>query len=59
MPEAAELFDESFFEAKSDAGNLQMLNKMMGDSPSNQSGVPMSGQEKSTRQSTFKPRVVK
>jgi len=36
-----------------------MLNKMMGDSPSNQSGVPMSGQEKSTRQSTFKPRVVK
>ena len=52
-------FDEDYFEPSSDAGNMQMLNRMMGNVPSNQGGVPMSGQEKSVRRGTFQPRVVK
>jgi len=53
MPKEAALFDEDYFEPGSDAGNLQILNRMSGTTPSNQHGVEMSGQEKSVRESTY------
>jgi len=49
MPKEAKLFDEDFYEPNSDAGNMQMMKKMLGNTPSNQNNVPMSGQEKGVR----------
>jgi hypothetical protein len=45
---AAELFDESYYEPSSEAGNVQMLNRMAG-ATSNDTGIEMSQQEKQTR----------
>jgi hypothetical protein len=48
--ELAEMLDEDYFEPQGDAGNVQMLNRMIEGSPaSNQNKVPMTGQEKQTR----------
>jgi len=49
MPKEAKLFDEDFYEPNSDAGEMQMMKKMLGNTPSNQNNVPMSGQEKGVR----------
>jgi len=57
-PQEADLLDEKFFEPKSEAGNLQQIQSMLGRVPSNQSGVEMTGQEKSTRQATYQPRGI-
>lgn len=57
QPREAELFDPNYYEAKTDSGQLQMLDRMTG-AASNEQGVPMSGAEKGVRQQTFKPRVV-
>jgi len=59
MPDEAAMFDEKYFEPQGDAGNMNMLQRMMGpNTPQNEQGLPMSGQERSVRQSTFKPRSV-
>lgn len=54
-PEEAELLDPSFYEPKSGAGNLQMMERSLGRVPSNEHGVEMTGQEKATRRLTYKP----
>jgi hypothetical protein len=53
MDDAAELFDEDYFEPSGDAGNVQMLNKIMGSPASNEKGIKMSPQEKGVRQSSY------
>ncbi len=53
MPEEANLLDEDFYEPTSSAGNVQMLNRMMGRVPSNEQGLPMSNSEKNVRRLTF------
>jgi len=55
-PLEAAMLDEQFFEPQSEAGNLEMINRMAGRMPSNQNNVPMSNEEKGTRQLTFEPR---
>ena len=55
-PEAAALLDESFYEPTSDAGNMQMLDRMLGGAPSNQNQLPMTTPEKSVRRLTYQPR---
>ena len=40
------------------SGQMQQMMKSMGGAASNDSGVPMSGQEQGVRQETFKPRAV-
>jgi len=57
-PEAAAMLDEGFYEPKSDAGNLQVMQQMLGRTPSNQAGLDMSNEEKSTRRLTYQPRGV-
>ena len=48
--ELAEMLDEEYFEPASEAGNVQMLNKMIGaGASSNERGIPMTGQERITR----------
>ncbi|MCP4262815.1 MAG: hypothetical protein GY774_35700 [Planctomycetes bacterium] len=48
--ELAEMLDEDYFEPQGEAGNMQMINRMIGGEPnSNQNQVPMSGREKLTR----------
>jgi len=50
MPKEAAMFDEDFFEPQSDAGNLNMMQRMLqGGMPNNQNQLPMSGQEQSVR----------
>ena len=53
MPVQAMQFDEDFFEPKTDAGSVQMLNRGMAGADSNQNGVPMSGPERSVRGQTY------
>ena len=60
-PEEAKLLDEDYFEPNGDAGNMQMMKKMMGGGPkpgatSNQSGQQMSGTERGVRARTYQPR---
>uniref|UniRef100_A0A6M3INH1 Portal protein n=1 Tax=viral metagenome TaxID=1070528 RepID=A0A6M3INH1_9ZZZZ len=58
-PKAAALLDEDFYEPQSDAGNMSMMQKMLGGQiPQNQEGLPMSGQEKSMRRLTYEPRSI-
>jgi len=64
MPKEAGFFDENFFEPASEAGNMQMLRRMLGGGamggggqvPQNQNALPMSGQEQSVRRGTHQPR---
>jgi len=57
MPKEAQLFDEDYFEPSSEAGNLQMMQRTLGPgTPSNQNQVPMSANERSTRQLTYESR---
>ncbi len=56
MPVEADMLDEEYFEPESEEGKIKMLSDMMG--ASNEKGVPMSGQEKSVRRQTFKPKVM-
>jgi len=62
MPAEAAYFDEDFYEPQSDAGNLQMLKRMMAqgeEMPSNQNQMPMSQPEKQVRQGMYeKPKMV-
>jgi hypothetical protein len=58
MPVEADLLDEDYFEPESDEGKVNQLMQTMGGA-SNEQGIPMSDQEKSVRQSTFKPRMIK
>jgi hypothetical protein len=55
MPQEAKLLDEDYFEPSSDAGNIQMLKRIMGkgNMASNEKGLPMSNEEKGVRQLTF------
>ena len=56
MPKEAAMFDEEFFEPSSDAGNMQMLKRMMNQGKpmmSNQNQTPMTGQEKQVRQGMY------
>lgn len=61
MPKEAALFDEEYFEPQGDAGNMQMLKRMMGGNvPSNQNAIPMSQQEKGVRQSMYqRPKLIR
>ncbi len=61
MPKEAAMFDEDFFEAGTEAGQMQQMQKMLGaGTPSNQNNVPMSGQERSVRESSYqKPSLVR
>lgn len=56
----AELFDESFYEPSSGAGNMEMLNRMMKPgAESNEQGIQMSGQERGVREKMFgRPQLV-
>jgi hypothetical protein len=47
--ELNEMLDEKYYEPTSDAGNMQMLDRMMGSSPSNEQRLEMSAPEKSVR----------
>ena len=58
MPVEGDLLDEDYFEPQSDAGQMQQMMSTMQGATSNDSGVPMSGQEQNVRQQTFKPRSV-
>ena len=53
--DAADLLDEDFYEPSSDAGNVNMLQRLMGGGnvPSNEKGLPMSSPEKNVRRLTF------
>jgi hypothetical protein len=58
MPMEANMLDEDFFDPQSDAGNVQMLKKIMGKPmASNEQGIQMSNNEQSVRQSTFDRRM--
>jgi len=46
--ELDEMLDEKFYEPSSDAGNIQMIDRMRG--ASNEQGIEMSGQEAQTRE---------
>jgi len=49
-PQLAQLFDEDFFEPKTDAGNMQMMQRQFGPgTPSNEQGIAMSDTERSVR----------
>ena len=51
-PQLAEMFDEDFFEPSSQAGNLQMVNRMIGQGRTpmqNEQGLPMSQPERGVR----------
>ena len=55
-PKEAAMFDEDFYEPSSDAGNMQMLDKMMGGNvPSNQNQLPMTTPEKNVRRQSYGP----
>ncbi len=60
MPQLSQLFDEGYFEPSGEAGNMQMIEKMLtgggGGGPSNEQGIPMSAKEQSMRQQTNEPR---
>jgi len=58
MPKEAALFDEAYFEPTSDAGNMQMLQRSLGQGKpmSNQNNLPMTGQERQVRQGTNQPK---
>jgi len=56
-PHMAKFFDENFFEPNTEAGNLQMMDRMLG-APSNEQGIEMSGTERGMRESTFQPRMM-
>lgn len=56
LPTEAAFLDEDFYEPTSEAGNLAMMQKMLGRGPSNQNQVPMSSEERSVRQSTYNTR---
>ncbi|TES93498.1 MAG: hypothetical protein E3J94_01375 [Desulfobacteraceae bacterium] len=47
--ELSGLLDENFYEPTSEAGNMQMLDRMMGSKASNEQGIQMSQQEKGVR----------
>jgi len=55
MPKEAALFDEEYFEPKTDAGQLQQIEKQLGYE-SNQNGIPASTKERSVRAATDSPR---
>ena len=61
MPKEAALFDEEYFEPQGDAGNMQMLKRMMGGNvPSNQNAIPMSQQEKGVRRGMYeRPKLIR
>lgn len=53
-PQLAEMFDEEFFEASTPGGDMQMMNRMIGQgATSNQNNVPMSLPERTMRSRTF------
>ena len=52
--EEAALFDENYFEPKSEAGQVEMMNRSIeGGSASNQNMLPMTQPERSVRQQSF------
>jgi hypothetical protein len=52
--EVAKLLDEDFYEAKSEAGNAEMLKRSIGQgATSNQAGIEMSQQERTAREGMF------
>ena len=59
MPDEAAMFDEDYFEPQSEAGNVNMMQRMLGggsgSGPSNQSGVPMSQPEQVVRSRSYSP----
>ena len=52
--ELTEMLDEKFYEPTSDAGNMQMMDKMMGSSPSNEQRIEMSAPEKGVRRGAMR-----
>jgi hypothetical protein len=56
LPQVAEMFDEDWFEPSTESGNLAMINKMLGQGPQNEYGLPMSQQERGMRMRTYEPR---
>ena len=55
----AEMLDEKYFEPGSDSGEMQMMGRMGGETPSNEQGIPMSGEEKGVRRKMFgKPKLI-
>lgn len=50
MPMEAQMLDENYFEPSGEAGQLQMLQKVMGNKQANQSGVPMGQAQAGMRQ---------
>ena len=59
MPREAEMLDEDYFEPQGEAGEMQMMQRMLQgkQAPQNEKGLPMSATEKGLRQKTFKPRL--
>lgn len=56
MPKEAAMFDENYFEPSSEGGQLEMMRRRMpGNTPSNQSGVPMGQEQAGVREATFQP----
>ena len=52
--EAAALLDEDYFEPQSEAGNINMINRMLGgEVASNEKGIPMSRPEKNVRMLSY------
>jgi len=57
MPKEAAMFDEEYFEPNGEAGNMQMMGRMLNPgTPSNQNRIPMSGKERGIRQLTYDAR---
>lgn len=56
QPQLAGGFDEDFYEPSSPAGNVQMMNRLLPGTESNQNGIAMSGAERGVRNQTFSPR---
>uniref|UniRef100_A0A6H1Z7F0 Portal protein n=1 Tax=viral metagenome TaxID=1070528 RepID=A0A6H1Z7F0_9ZZZZ len=56
MPQEAAMFDEEYFDPQSDSGQMEMMRRRMGgNTPSNQSGVPMGQEQAGVREATFNP----
>ena len=50
----AQIFDEGYFEPKGEAGNVEMVRRMLGPgTPSNEQGISMSQTERSVRERTY------
>lgn len=56
MPKEAQLYDEDYFEPKTEGGQMERINQQLGTgTPSNDTGIPMSPTEQGVRRSTYAP----